>query len=48
MKYVMVIYQGSAPLAGSDEWAALSEEEQQQVYADYEALNASESLRAVP
>ena len=30
-KYVMVIYQGSAPLAGSAEWAAMSEQEQQQV-----------------
>jgi hypothetical protein len=31
----MLIYQG----ASSEEYAALSEEEQKQVYADYEAIN---------
>jgi hypothetical protein len=35
MKYVMVIYQGTS----TDKWAALSEEEQQQVRADYGAIN---------
>ncbi|GAA5033386.1 YciI family protein [Actinopolymorpha pittospori] len=35
MQYVMLIYQGTS----SDEWAALSEEEQKQVYADYGAIN---------
>jgi hypothetical protein len=35
MKYIMLIYQGSA-LA---EQAALPEEEQKQVYADYQAIN---------
>ena len=39
MNYVMLIYQGSTPLPGSDAWAALSEYEQKQVYADYGALN---------
>ncbi len=39
MQYIMFIYQGSTPLPGSDAWAALTEEEQQQVYADYGALN---------
>ena len=39
MKYVMLIYQGSTPLPGSDESAALSEEERQQIYADYGAVN---------
>ena len=39
MKYVMVIYQGTTPTPDSPEWAALSEEEQKQVYADYQALN---------
>jgi hypothetical protein len=37
MKYVMLIYHGTAPLP--EEWAALPEEEQKQVYADYEAIN---------
>ncbi len=39
MKYVMLIFQGSTPLPGTEEWAALSEAEQQQIYADYGALN---------
>jgi hypothetical protein len=39
MQYVMLIYQGSTPLPGSDEWNAMSEKEQKQVYADYGALN---------
>jgi hypothetical protein len=36
MKYVMLIYHGTTP--GSDSSAALSEDEQKQVYADYEAV----------
>jgi hypothetical protein len=39
MQYVMLIYQGTTPLPGSEEWAALSEEEQKQIYADYGAIN---------
>ena len=39
MKYVMVIYQGTTPTPDSQEWASKSEEEQKQVYADYQALN---------
>ena len=39
MQYVMLIFQGTTPLPNSDEWAALSEEEQKQIYADYAALN---------
>lgn len=39
MQYVMLIFQGTTPLPESKEWAALSEEEQQQIYADYGALN---------
>jgi hypothetical protein len=39
MQYVMLIYQGTTPLPGSDEWNALSEKEQKQIYADYGALN---------
>jgi hypothetical protein len=44
MKYVMLIYQGSTPLPGSDAWAALSEDEQQAIYADYGALNQTPGL----
>jgi hypothetical protein len=39
MKYVMLIYQGTTPLPGSEEWEALPEEEQQRIYGDYAALN---------
>lgn len=39
MKYVMLIHQGSTPLPGTPEWDELPEDEQQQVYADYGALN---------
>jgi hypothetical protein len=41
MKYVMLIYQGSTPLPGTDAWGTLSEDEQQKVYADYGALNST-------
>jgi hypothetical protein len=40
MKYVMLIHQGTSPTPNDPEaWATLSEQEQQQVYADYQALN---------
>ena len=34
MKYVMLIYQGTTPLPGSEESATLSVEEQKQIYAE--------------
>src|ERR1043166_2321575 len=48
MKYVMLIYQGSTPLPGTDTWQELSEEEQKQVYADYGALNATPGVEPGP
>ena len=40
MKYMLLIHQGDAPTPRSpDEWATLSEDEQNAVYADYQALN---------
>jgi hypothetical protein len=40
MKYMQLIQQGDTPTPRSpDEWAKLSEEEQQAVYADYQAIN---------
>jgi hypothetical protein len=40
MKYMMLIHQGDAPTPRSPEvWATLSDAEQQQVYADYQAIN---------
>ena len=44
MQYVLLIYQGSTPLPGTPEWESLSEAEQQQVYADYGALNQAEGV----
>jgi hypothetical protein len=40
MKYLLLIHQGDAPTPRDPEaWAKLSEEEQNQVFADYQALN---------
>jgi hypothetical protein len=44
MKYVMLIYHGTAP----DEQAALTEDEQKQVYADYHAINRTPGVTTVP
>ncbi len=39
MKYVLLIYQGTTPLPGSEAWEALPADEQKQIYVDYGALN---------
>ena len=40
MKYLLLIHHGDAPTPRDPEaWAKLSEEEQNQVFADYQALN---------
>jgi hypothetical protein len=39
MKYMLLIHQGTTPLPGSEEWANLSQGEQQAVYAAYGAIN---------
>ena len=40
MKYLLLIHQGDAPTPRDPEaWGKLSEEEQNQVFADYQALN---------
>jgi hypothetical protein len=40
MKYLMLIHQGDAPTPYTpDEWAKLSEHEQNAVYRDYQAIN---------
>jgi hypothetical protein len=41
MKFVMIIYQGTSPLPGSDSWKALPEVEQKAIYADYARTNKS-------
>jgi len=44
MKFVLLIYQGSTPLPGSERWQALSQEEQKAIYADYAAVNQTEGV----
>ena len=44
MKFVLLVYQGSTPLPGSDRWKALSETEQKAIYADYAELNKTEGV----
>ena len=40
MKYLLLIHQGDTPTPRDPEaWAALSEDEQKQVFADYQAIN---------
>jgi hypothetical protein len=40
MKYMLLIHQGATPTPRDPEaWARLSEEEQQAVFADYQAIN---------
>lgn len=48
MKFVLHIYQGTTPLPGSDRWAALSAQEQKQIYADYAALNQTPGVEPGP
>ena len=46
MKFVLLVYQGTTPLPGSDRWRELSPEEQRQVYADYAELNQAPGVTA--
>lgn len=39
MKYMLLIHQGTTPLPGTEEWNALTQEEQGKVYAAYQKLN---------
>lgn len=40
MQFVLLIHQGTTPIPSSPTWPTLTEAEQQQIYADYAALNA--------
>jgi len=47
MRYMLLIHQGTTPTPNDPEaWATLSEEEQKQVYADYQALNQTPGVTA--
>ena len=39
MKYMLLIHQGTTPTPGSAEWDRLSQDEQNGVYAAYQAIN---------
>jgi hypothetical protein len=46
MQYLLLIHQVDAPTPrDADAWATLSEEEQKQIYADYQALNQTRASR---
>ncbi len=47
MQYMILIYQGTAPLPGSDEWERLSEGEKNEIYAAYKLLNETPGVTAV-
>jgi hypothetical protein len=44
MKYILVIYQGTA----LERQAALTEQEQKQVYADYQGINQTPGITSMP
>jgi hypothetical protein len=44
MKFVLLVYQASTPLPGTDRWQALPETEQKQIYADYAELNKTAGI----
>ena len=47
MKYMLLIHQGDTPTPRDPEaWARLSEEEQQAVYRDYQAINQTPGVTA--
>lgn len=46
MTFVLLIYQGTTPLPGSDRWKSLSEAEQKQIYADYAEFNKTAGITA--
>ena len=48
MQYVLLIHQGTSPLPDTDEWAALPQQEQTAIYADYAKLNQDERITSGP
>ena len=41
MKYMLLIHQGDTPVPGTDEWDRLTEDEQNRIAADYQAVSAA-------
>jgi hypothetical protein len=48
MEFVLMIYQGTTPLPGSEAWDTLPAEEQQSIYADYAAVNQTAGVAPGP
>lgn len=48
MTFVLLIYQGTTPLPGTERWNALSTNEQKQIYADYADFNRVAGLTPGP
>jgi hypothetical protein len=48
MKYLLLIHQGTTPLPGSPEWDRLSQDEQNAVYNDYQAVNGTTGVSPGP
>jgi hypothetical protein len=49
MKYMLLIHQGDAPTPDDSEaWGKLSPEEQNQVFADYQAINQTPGVTPAP
>src|SRR5262245_39259210 len=46
MQFVLMIYQGTTPLTGTDAWKALPEEEQKRIYAEYGDINKIPGIAA--
>lgn len=44
MKFILLIYQGTTPLPGTDRWQALSQEEQKRIYTEYAELNKTSGI----
>jgi hypothetical protein len=44
MKYLLLIYQGTTPVPGTEAWDRLSPDEQRGIYTDYEAINQTTGL----
>jgi hypothetical protein len=44
MKYLLLIHQGDTPVPGTEEWDRLSQDEQNAIYADYQAINETPGM----
>jgi len=44
MQFVLMIYQGTTPLPGTDAWKAMPEQEQKRIYAEYGEINKTPGI----